>query len=183
MANFPKVTDNKSENQKIRQMQTENAEMLPFFPPMPECVPVLYTGLGSIIQLVARTCKSARQAGGHLRKCFCDHHFDKAISSPPHTLHWDQEKWLLPCPHSAICTPYSEPIIIVIIFITLPGTLLPSSLFLRQISLVGRENWVSNLLWQAGYVKGSGERREIDLCDCAGLMCVLWWGTRRESSR
>lgn len=73
-----------------------------------------------------------------------------------------------------------RPIIIVIIFITLPGTFLHSSPFPRQISPVGRENWASNLLWQAELGKGQC-RAEGDwsLWTVPGLMCVIWWGTRR----
>ncbi len=158
-------------------MQTENAEMR-LFSPMPMCARFDYTGLGSIIQLVARTSKSARQAGGHLKKCFCDHHFDKAIFPTTHSPLRSGK--MAPSLSTFSHLHTYRPIIIVIIFITLPGTLLPSSLFPRQISLVGRENWVSNLLWQAELCKGQWRAQgDWSVWTVPGLMCVIWWGTRR----
>lgn len=159
-------------------MQTENAEMR-LFPPMPMCARFDYTGLGAIIQLVARTCKSARQAGGRsseemfLWPSLWQGHF------PHHTLSTEIRK------NGSFLSTFSHlhtyrPIIIVIIFITLPGTFLPSSLFTRQISLVGRENWASNLLWQAELGKGQWRAQgDWSLWTVPGLMCVIWWGTRR----
>lgn len=114
------------------------------------CASVVSAGLRSIIQIVATLRKIAWQAGGHLRKCFSDHHFDKAIF--PTTLSTEIRKNVSFLSTSSHLHTY-RPIIIVIIFITRQPSL-PSSPFPRQISLVGHENWASNLRWQAEVGEG-----------------------------
>ncbi len=145
-------------------MQTENAEMR-LSPPMPMCARFDY-GLGSIIQLVARTCKSARQAGGHLRKCFCDHHFDKAIFPTTHSplRSGKMAPSLSTFSHlhtyrlsssSSSSSPYQAPCF-------------PLPLFPRQIIWWAVKIGSPIFCGRLSYVKGSGERRRLICGLCRG---------------